>query len=825
MLQHNLTIAFRNLTKYKLQTTISVLSLAIGIVTLSLVHSIMQEYRPANIHDMPYYDRVYELYIESKDPARPNEVGFMRYDDVMKTVKHIARIQNDILQALKQDGGMSCVGTDIYISNETQGRGRFTFRLSNGAERKSMIWHVPLDPTFPRFWGYRSAITGKLVEVLKPGEALISESQAKEIFGDENPIGATASVELWWSGERRTMTIVDVVEQMPFNIAAPNPNYLMYALPDWEPMVGYDIFCRSVFVILKPGATAAELEREANERLQPLNVVVHVVNTKEYEQNHNNSLDLLRIFSYAIGTLILLVAIIGFLRMQVQLFWMRRREVSLRIVHGAHFRQLLVQLLTEVSVAVLLAVALAIPMGWWLEDFASYYLQDYINDGIIRVQQLGVYSLTVGAVVLLLCAFVVWLTLRRICRSVRNLAEGLRGTRSHLFRNVMLCVQITLCLVFVCGTLVMTQWAAVIQDSFCLPDDEAALRRTARVKYSHGEQPIPLRDALMQLPDVETAVPVSSCHEQLAQLNSIPGIEQQPGFAEGFIMNDKPTFYTYLTTDTAFLRLYEMNVKWLPRNVDRTRCILVQEDLFRLLNEHGVAQSGGELSICLIGNFTYPIAGTFDKVLFRKRDAEGQRALVVIDPDLLNHPIDELMLQAKEGRYEAMMRDIDATIQRLEPSIVEKFVKNQMDYAMNDMELNIVMAMRHAGWLLSVVALLVCAMSVYSTIALDTRARRKEMAIRKINGAKRRDIARIFVRLYVLCLSLAIVVAVPLSYLFNNTVCTYIFSYRMEGLIAPSVLLPLAGGILLLALTVALIVGWQVHGIMRVNPADIIAKE
>ncbi len=822
MLLHNLTIALRNLWKYKLQTCISVLSLAIGIVTLSLVHSIMLKYRPANIHDQPYYDRVYELYIESKDPARLNDLGFMRYDDVKKGAKNITRIKEDILRALKQDGGMQCTGTDIYVSTEMPMRTRFTFKLGNGVERKSAIWHVPIDPGFPRFWGYRSAITGELVEVLKPGEALISEGLAKEVFGDENPIGATTGVELW--DGVHALTIVDVVERMPDHSVVPQDNGLMYAVSGWEPLVGYYISSRSVFVVLKPGATVTELEREANERLKPLNVVAHVVNTKEYERTRDTSKLLLRTISYGIGSLILLVAIIGFLRMQVQLFWMRRREVSLRIVHGAHFRQLYVQLLVEVGIAVFAAVALAIPMGWWLEDFAARYLQDYIVGDGLRVQQLGVYSLTVGAVVLLSCALVVWLTLRRICRSVQNLAEGLRGTRNHLFRNVMLCVQITLCLVFVCGTLITTQWTAFLQERYCLPDDEAALRSTARVVIARGEAPIPLREALMQLPDVEIVVPINAIHEQLAQLNSIPDIEQHPGFAKGFILNDKPAFYTYLTTDTAFLRLYEMNVKWLPRKVDRTRCILVQEDLYRLLSEQGVAQ--GDLTLAhLLVNSTYPIAGTFDKTLLRSRDAEGQHTLVIIDPDLLNQT-DKLMLLAKEGRYDAMMRDIDATIQRMEPRIVEKFVHNQMDYAMSDMGLNIVMAMRHAGWILSAVALLVCSMSVYSTIALDTRARRKEMAIRKINGAKRGDIARIFVRLYVLCLSLAIVVAVPLSYMFNGMVREYIAPYYcVESIVSPSVVPSLAGGILLVVLTVALIVGWQVHGIMRVNPASIIAKE
>ncbi len=48
MFLHNLKIALRNLAKYKQQTTITVLSMAIGIVVLAAVHSfITTNLRPA----------------------------------------------------------------------------------------------------------------------------------------------------------------------------------------------------------------------------------------------------------------------------------------------------------------------------------------------------------------------------------------------------------------------------------------------------------------------------------------------------------------------------------------------------------------------------------------------------------------------------------------------------------------------------------------------------------------------------------------------------------------------------------------------------------
>ena len=40
MITHNLKVAFRNLMKYKLQTVVSILSIAIGILTLAIGHTV-----------------------------------------------------------------------------------------------------------------------------------------------------------------------------------------------------------------------------------------------------------------------------------------------------------------------------------------------------------------------------------------------------------------------------------------------------------------------------------------------------------------------------------------------------------------------------------------------------------------------------------------------------------------------------------------------------------------------------------------------------------------------------------------------------------------
>ncbi|MDE6654930.1 MAG: hypothetical protein K2K37_11155, partial [Muribaculaceae bacterium] len=64
-IRHNLKVAVRNLMKYKFQTCMSVLSIAIGIVTLSFAVSVMDKFRLPSIYHESYSDRAYKVSFKS----------------------------------------------------------------------------------------------------------------------------------------------------------------------------------------------------------------------------------------------------------------------------------------------------------------------------------------------------------------------------------------------------------------------------------------------------------------------------------------------------------------------------------------------------------------------------------------------------------------------------------------------------------------------------------------------------------------------------------------------------------------------------------------
>ena len=90
MIYHNLKVALRNLFKYKLQTVISVLSIAIGIVTLAFTHAALSRVKFPLIYSQPYYDRTYEVSFSKLDAAQWDDIR--RYDGVASVRLHHAQV-------------------------------------------------------------------------------------------------------------------------------------------------------------------------------------------------------------------------------------------------------------------------------------------------------------------------------------------------------------------------------------------------------------------------------------------------------------------------------------------------------------------------------------------------------------------------------------------------------------------------------------------------------------------------------------------------------------------------------------------------------------
>ncbi len=793
MLYHNLKISWRNLMKYKLQTTISVLSIAVGIVVLAAVHSIVQrQFRPAQITNMPYYDRVCELRFPTPIDGTISE-----------------RFNVDMVRALKSGGEMQNVEfgptfqTDIYRGNE------LSFVLGDTLTRKFHIQYILSEASFPHFLGFTSAITGKRIAALKPNEAVLPKSVAKKIFGEVNPVGAYVEI------HETSLIVVDVYDDLSQSDYG-FENTLIYTLNKelfMQELERNKYVCHNIYYILKEGCTPEQLEEESNMRLAPLGYKVKAELTKEVSAEVNAELSDIRIFFYLFGTLILVVAIIGFLRIQTQLFWMRKREMSLRMVNGAKRHQLFVLLMTEVLIVVLASVGMALLMGNWLERFINTLYTKIEEDGTILVDNLLSYSAVVGGALLIICAVIVWMVLTRICKNSQGLAANMRGSRNHAFRNIMLWLQVTVGMLFVSVAVVLAVICNRMSDEYVLPDDDKPYRESILIEKRHAENRERLYEELSALPDVAQVIPFDEAYSSYRETDMCDSLSKY--FRDDY-------FKTFFSRDTALIDFLDVQTKWFRPELKGEACVLINEETYRLLEKYGVLANGILTITNWYDTLSLEIAGTFKEVVFSKKDIDPRVNFIAINPLWSNIKVfEKYLLVPRQGRYHALMSDVESTVARVEPTVVNQMIFNF--YERQNLAVEIMLTVRKGGLILGCVSLLICIMSIYSTIALDTRARRKEVAIRKINGAKAKDIALLFTRLYMVLTLCALLVIIPLA-LNLQVLCNTNNNPKDMFYGLPIVACALTG-CLVVILSIALIVGWQVWGIMRINPAEILAKE
>lgn len=796
MLLHNLKVALRNILKYKVQTLGSILSLAIGMVTLAVVHSFLLNFRMASINHEPYYDRVYNL----------------RFDSIQKRQsENSIRINGDIVRAVKANGGPRCIEQGPYAPNGTLTGGWAEFTLSGKTRRKMQLDAVPLDRHYPNFIGIRSAITGEKIKVLGPHDAIINEKQAKLIFGDKNPVGA--SIRLTKNYGNYQLRLVDVYQDLSLTELDMSSSALFYSPCELEDMDSDQFNAGNLYVVLKEGCTPQQLKAEVNGRLKPLGLKVKTEKLKDRLSEEYSSVAIARSITYLIGSLILLAAIIGFLRMQTQLFWMRRREISLRITNGATRLQLFSMFATEVVMIVLGAYFVAVLMGSWICDYLARPQFAEITSELGTISHLYLYSLVIGLVVMMLCLAIIWIVLSRICKCTQALESGMRRSHNHWFRNTMLGVQVMISMFFLGVTFCLLCWVGKMADFNHIPDDERAYEQSLYLQTNAAENGQRLRDKLIHLPQVERWIPYSWGVLQVNELAENEEFSKAAWQGDPYASYNNVSYYKIQTaSDTSYLDFFKIKVNWKPK-ANRKKCILVNEELYKYMRQYHVAPN----DILTVDEMdSYQIVGTFQSVPYEGSMKTDIYSFIVIDPKNA-YDAKHYILVAKPGEYKEMQIAVDRMIQKLEPAVVKPMASNLRDYMV--IEMLALEILQNIAWILAIVSLAICLISIFSTVMLDMQTRKKEVAIRKVNGALTKDIAKLFGRTYLVITLIAMVFAVVAMLLFH------IVLSQTFDMVEINPAFPISLSVVLVIGFIAAIIACQVRKIMKVDPSEILAKE
>jgi len=128
-------------------------------------------------------------------------------------------------------------------------------------------------------------------------------------------------------------------------------------------------------------------------------------------------------------------------------------------------------------------------------------------------------------------------------------------------------------------------------------------------------------------------------------------------------------------------------------------------------------------------------------------------------------------------------------------------------------------ALEYCASLFSVICLIICLLSIYSAVTMNTEKRRREVAIRKIHGAEMKDILLLFSRTYLVLWTLTCAILFPVIYYAGNLWLSG-FAERITLGFAF-----FAGLYLSVLALICLMIVFRILEVARCNPADVIKKE
>jgi putative ABC transport system permease protein len=331
MLKSYFLVAWRNLKRNKAFSFINIAGLAIGMASAILILLWIQ------------YEVNYDQFFNNKD--RIYEV-WNRYnqDGELQSWKNTPKV---MAQAIQRD----------YPEVERTTRVNYSFPLLFSAgDKKVEVRGTMVDSSFLQVFSF-PLLQGRGDQVLQDMySVVITESMAKQLFGNEDPMGKILKVD-----NRESFTVTGVLKDLPTNTRFD----FKFLLP-WSYLrhIGEDDTYWSnnstaTYVLLKPNATLASIEpklstiRKRYDKSDPNMETFLYPFTRFYLHGNfegpketGGRIEIVQLFAI-IASLILLIACINFMNLSTARSEKRAKEVGIRKVVGARKYALVMQFLSE----------------------------------------------------------------------------------------------------------------------------------------------------------------------------------------------------------------------------------------------------------------------------------------------------------------------------------------------------------------------------------------------------------------------------------------------------------------------------------------------
>ena len=816
---HNIRIAWRNLMKYKVQNIIAVLCLGVGMVFFSIAFIYTQR--------MLESQRRY-----GADPRRVEVIFNTKNDSIaFLSISDMKRIGDSHLSSI-----------DFIDINE--GKFKFDGKLTDreGIKHLVKINGKLICPEHLNYLGLRSAITGKPIPVLKPGDIIMTKGMLERTFGkDVNPIGFTVSNGFFVGKVVANNIIKDVVDTGDWMLTE---DYLMLvATPFLQEFKGDD-FCEthmlsSFNVILAKGKTADDLKKDLQKTLPEYNIKVLA------DGYASRQTRLLVIFTFILCSSILLIGLFGFLKTQIQLFRLRQREMGLRQCMGAQREQLFGLMMWEVAIVFFFVTLLTLGLTALLAEYAIPVLEMAIDRAYsFNMPRTYTTELWLCLAVFLVTVVIAALSVRSVITKPLSQVVGKSHKTSTCGRGLLIVSQMV-----ICQFLFFIIFAGMYFIETYDPDYRLNAEKIQNgIITDYNEWKPAFLDSIPQLQYVS-----ESAHTAAGFLQEVLTDGKEPSVPVYEREKDRDgnpiCVYQVLLTDDRLFGMLDIKVSPTATDLEFWTVGTIpvyapKERAAELRKKFGVKQKGApvyhniekgkqaervgfvdgrKLAPFTQYDYTPRYVYVCDTSYFSNKESLSHRAGKDLEYSqgeymTLKHSI---IFMARPNQYKAAVKELTNLYQKEGQFTLAKApIENLYEVCYKESRMGGMMG--HISNVMMIVALLCMVLTLYSSVSLDTRGRQKEVAIRKAHGASVGQIMWLFGSPYIWWLVVSSIILLPfcLGLEFVMFEKQYInFENTME------LLIPSLFSILFIALVTLLTVGFKIYRVSKLDPAKIIKKE
>ena len=771
MTLHFLKVAFRNHSKHKIQSIISLFSLAVAFACVSLA-IYWSHYEQTYDSFLPDYERIYKVVNHRPGETYPDESAYSLL---------IPRLMENYPEVDKACGVKQLIrdGFTVEVNNQS-----FPFKCSEITPYAIDI----LDIQWLEGNGN--------VESWKEYEVAISEQMAREICGKDSPIGLKLS--FMKGGGQKTDSEYQIIAV--FKARSEHTNFKFNVLKKLvENNTKGSLTLCETYVRLHPKADSekflkkltADTIRLMYDKYEKYNTLIplgeeHNTSYRHSSTKQNVSLKDVKLFAGA-AILLAVCALVNYLTLFISRLRNQGRDMALRTICGSSSLQIGILLIVEYLLLLLGALVLSL-------FFIEVVYRDFVELAQIEIQRSTVYA-GCGYLLLFILALATILSLvpilyfRRKTLRVQMETEPTRLGKSR-FRIAGVCVQLFISMLFIfCATVMIKQIHYLVHADINIERKNIASLTVSGMKADQ------IMDKLRELPMITEMVP---CNNPLYPPSEPFGaIEINDFDGKGELEIHARCF----PIDSKIAQFYGLRMKEGGENFDLANF----KEVF--INETFAKQLEDSDPIGKTFNKFYIIKGVFYDFAYQP-PTEPVRAVFFSK----NFPATNRV----SFKYTGDLATCKTAIQKAfeEKSIYlddgETVYKSYVESELNLLKLlNII----------TVISVLIALFGVYALILQECERQRKNIAIRKVYGAQVKDILVMFFKEYLMQVVIAASFAFPIGYVLMKR---WLENYSRQTSIGIEVFLGIFIGMTFL---VMLCIGWHVWRAANENPARAVKKE